>query len=233
MLPRIAPSILSADFGYMADQVQQAEAAGADYIHVDVMDGLFVPNITMGPLMVEAVRRATRLPIDVHLMIQAPERYLRAFAEAGGSILTIHAEACTHIQKTLADVRALGARAGLAVCPATPLAVVEEIYEDLDLLLVMTVNPGFGGQELVPATVGKTGRARALLARLGAAVELEVDGGVNQQTAPALVRAGAETLVAGSAIFNAHATIAANLGALRAVVARAASHAGAAVDHEE
>jgi ribulose-phosphate 3-epimerase len=220
---RIAPSILSADFGQMADQVKQAEQAGADYIHVDVMDGLFVPNITMGPLMVEAVRRATNLPIDVHLMIQAPERYLRQFAEAGGTILTIHEEACVHVQKTLADIRALGARPGLAVCPSTPLNVVEEIYEDLDLLLVMTVNPGFGGQKLVPATVGKTARARALLDRLGSGIELEVDGGVHVGTAPALVRAGAETLVAGSAIFNAHATVAANLTALRTVALEAVS----------
>jgi ribulose-phosphate 3-epimerase len=224
---RIAPSILSADFGYLADQVQQAAAAGADYIHVDVMDGRFVPNITMGPLIVAAVRRATDLPIDVHLMIQAPERYLHQFVDAGGSILTIHQEACIHIQKTLADIRSLGARPGLAFCPSTPLDVVEEVYEDLDLLLVMTVNPGFGGQELVPATVGKTGRARTLLDRLGVPIELEVDGGVNLETTPALVRAGAETLVAGSAIFNAHAAIAANLAALR-VVADATARAAPA-----
>jgi len=215
---RIAPSILSADFGRLADEVQQAESAGADYIHVDVMDGHFVPNITMGPLVVEAVRRATRLPVDVHLMIDAPERYVRQFAEAGGTILTIHEEACIHVQATLAKIRELGARPGLAFCPATPLGVVEEVYEDLDLLLVMTVNPGFGGQELVPATVGKTRRARALLERLGATrVELEVDGGVNRETAPLVVRAGAETLVAGSAVFNAHASIAANMAALRNV----------------
>jgi ribulose-phosphate 3-epimerase len=223
---RIAPSILSADFGQMADQVKQAEQAGADYIHVDVMDGLFVPNITMGPLMVEAVRRATNLPIDVHLMIQAPERYLRQFAEAGGTILTIHEEACVHVQKTLADIRALGARPGLAVCPSTPLNVVEEIYEDLDLLLVMTVNPGFGGQELVPATVPKTARARALLDRLGRDIELEVDGGVHHKTAAPLVQAGADVLVAGSAIFNAHATIGANLASLRAVVREAEAARG-------
>jgi ribulose-phosphate 3-epimerase len=227
MAPRIAPSILSADFGYLADQVQQAAAAGADYIHVDVMDGLFVPNITMGPLIIGAVRRATDLPIDVHLMIREPERYLHQFFDAGGTILTIHQEACVHIQKTLADIRALGARPGLALCPSTPLNVVEEVYEDLDLLLVMTVNPGFGGQELVPATVGKTGRARAMLDRLGVPIELEVDGGVNLETTPALVRAGAETLVAGSAIFNAHTTIAANLAALRAVAEGAAPGARA------
>jgi ribulose-phosphate 3-epimerase len=219
---RIAPSLLSADFGHLADQVQAAEAGGADYIHIDVMDGLFVPNITMGPLVVEAVRRATRLPLDVHLMIQAPERYLEAFVAAGASILTIHAEACTHLQQALARIRALGARAGLALCPATPLAVVEEVHEDLDLLLVMTVNPGFGGQRLIPATVGKVRRARALLERLAASVELEVDGGINPETAPAVVAAGAETLVAGSAVFNTAGSVAANIAALRAAAERAA-----------
>jgi ribulose-phosphate 3-epimerase len=220
---RIAPSILSADFGCLGDQVRQAEDAGADYIHVDVMDGRFVPNITMGPLIVEAVRRATQLPIDVHLMIEAPERYLDEFVSAGGTILTIHEEACTHVQATLARIRALGARPGLALCPATPLGVVEEVYQDLDLLLVMTVNPGFGGQALIPATVGKTRRARDLLDRLGASAELEVDGGVNQETTPLVVQAGADVLVAGSAIFNAHATIAANLQALRQTAERAAA----------
>ncbi|MBX5490611.1 MAG: ribulose-phosphate 3-epimerase [Chloroflexi bacterium] len=219
---KIAPSILTADFGHLAAQVQEAEAAGADYIHVDVMDGRFVPNITMGPLIVEAVRRATRLPIDVHLMIEAPERYLRQFAEAGASILTIHAEACTHIQATLAAIRDLGVRPGLALNPATPLQVVEEIYTDLELLLVMTVNPGFGGQPLIPATLPKTARARALLDRLGAAVELEVDGGINLDTAPRAVEAGADTLVAGSAIYNAHASVTHNLAALRRVVDQAA-----------
>jgi ribulose-phosphate 3-epimerase len=185
------------------------------------MDGRFVPNITMGPLVVEALRRATRLPIDVHLMIDAPERYLGEFAAAGGDILTIHAEACTHIQATLARARALGARAGLALCPATPLAVVDEIVDDLDLLLVMTVNPGFGGQKLIPATVEKTARARALLDRLGAEAELEIDGGVNLETIGSVVRAGADVLVAGSAVFNAHASVAANLQALRAEAERA------------
>jgi ribulose-phosphate 3-epimerase len=219
---RLAPSILSADFGYLADQVQQAEAAGADYIHVDVMDGHFVPNITLGPLIVEAVRRATRLPIDVHLMVEAPERYLADFAAAGGDILTIHAEACTHVQATLARARELGARAGLALCPATPLGIVEEVYDDVDLLLVMTVNPGFGGQRLIPATVGKTRRARDLLDRLDATAELEVDGGVNLETVASVVQAGAEVLVAGSAVFNAHASVATNLHALRAAADRAA-----------
>jgi ribulose-phosphate 3-epimerase len=182
------------------------------------MDGHFVPNITMGPLVVEAVRRVTRLPLDIHLMIAAPERYIETFVAAGGDIVTFHAEACVHVQRTLAAIRALGVRAGLALCPSTPLGVVEEIYDDLDLLLVMTVNPGFGGQVLIPATVGKTGRARALLDRLGARAELEVDGGVNLETAPGLVRAGADTLVAGSAVFNAHASVASNLAALRAAV---------------
>lgn len=213
---RIAASILNADFGYLADQVQQAEAAGVDYIHVDVMDGQFVPNITMGVLIVEAVRRATRLPVDVHLMIAAPERYLRHFADAGGTILTVHVEACTHVHRTLEQVRELGARPGLAFCPATPLHAVEEIYDTLELLLVMTVNPGFGGQQLIPSTVAKTARARALVDRLKPAIELEVDGGVNVETAPRVAGAGADTLVAGSAVFNAHASIAANVAALRA-----------------
>jgi ribulose-phosphate 3-epimerase len=220
---RIAPSILSADFGYLADQVQQAEAAGADYVHVDVMDGRFVPNLTLGPLIVAAVRRATRLPIDVHLMIDAPERYLADFAAAGGDVLTIHAEACTHVQATLARARELGARAGLALCPATPLTIVEEVVDDLDLLLVMTVNPGFGGQKLIPATIGKTRRARALLDQLGADAELEVDGGVNLETVGSVVAAGADVLVAGSAVFNAHASIATNLQALRTAAERAAA----------
>jgi ribulose-phosphate 3-epimerase len=220
---RIAPSILSADFGYLADQVQQAEAAGADYVHVDVMDGCFVPNLTLGPLIVEAVRRATRLPIDVHLMIDAPERYLADFAAAGGDVLTIHAEACTHVQATLARARELGARAGLALCPATPLTIVEEVVDDLDLLLVMTVNPGFGGQKLIPATIGKTRRARALLDQLGADAELEVDGGVNLETVGSVVAAGADVLVAGSAVFNAHASIATNLQALRTAAERTAA----------
>ena len=230
---RIAPSILSADFGYLAHQVQQAEAAGADYIHVDVMDGHFVPNITMGPLAVEAVRRATRLPVDVHLMIDAPERFLAEFAAAGGDILTVHAEACTHVQAALARARALGARAGLALCPATPLTIVEEVYDDLDLLLVMTVNPGFGGQKLIPATVDKTRRARGLLEQLGAEAELEVDGGVNLDTIASVVEAGAQVLVAGSSVFNAHASIATNLHALRAAADRAAqgTHARAGRSH--
>src|SRR3954451_9275644 len=219
---RIAPSILSADLGRLAEEVKEAELAGADWIHVDVMDGRFVPNITLGPLIVEAVRRATSLPIDVHLMIDAPERYLADFASAGGDILTIHAEACTHVQATLARARALGRRAGLALCPATPLGIVEEVHEDVDLLLVMTVNPGFGGQKLIPATVGKTRRARDLLDRLGSEAELEVDGGVNLETIGAVVQAGAEVLVAGSAVFNAHASIAANLHALRATAERVA-----------
>jgi ribulose-phosphate 3-epimerase len=182
------------------------------------MDGRFVPNITMGPLVVEAVRRATTLPLDLHLMIQDPERFIPEFVRAGADIVTIHQEACTHVQATLASIRKLGARSGLALCPGTPLAAMEELHEDIDLLLVMTVNPGFGGQTLIPATVGKTQRAHERLRALGAKVELEVDGGVNVRTAPALVRAGAETLVAGSAIFNAHASIAQNFGRLRAAI---------------
>jgi ribulose-phosphate 3-epimerase len=199
---KIAPSILSADFGHLAEQVGLAEQAGADYIHVDVMDGRFVPNLTIGPLVVKAVRRATSLPLDVHLMIEEPERYLEEFVDAGASILTVHQEACHHLQATLAAIRNLGARAGVSLCPATPVGVLEEVGEDVDLVLIMTVNPGFGGQKLIPSMIGKTHRMRELIDRWGTSVELEVDGGVNAETAPALVAAGAEVLVAGNAVFG-------------------------------
>ncbi len=218
---RIAPSILSADFGRLADEVHQAEAAGADYIHVDAMDGHFVSNLSLGPVVVEAVRRATHLPLDVHLMIAAPERYLAEFVSAGASILTVHVEACTHVQGTLERIRVLGARAGLALSPGTSLAAVEELAADLDVLLVMTVNPGFGGQRMIPATVDKVRRARAWVDAVGSTIELEVDGGVTLETAPQVVRAGAETLVAGRAIFGSHGTVAANLAALRRAATRA------------
>ena len=198
---KLAPSILSADFARLGEQVRRAEDGGADYIHVDVMDGRFVPNLTVGPLIVEAVRRTTSLPLDVHLMIEEPERYARDFVEAGATILTVHQEACRHLQATLALIRSLGAKAGVSLCPATPVSVLAEITEDLDLVLIMTVNPGFGGQSLIPATIGKVHRARNLLRETDCAAELEVDGGVNAETAPRLVGAGAEVLVAGSAVF--------------------------------
>lgn len=199
---KIAPSVLSADFTRLGDQVRRAEHGGADYIHVDVMDGRFVPNITVGPLIVEAVRRSTTLPVDVHLMIEEPERYVRDFIQAGASILTVHQEACRHLQATLSSVRAAGARAGIALCPATPLSTVAELPEDFDLLLIMTVNPGFGGQSFISGTADKVRRAREWLDRAGCGAELEVDGGVNPLTAARLVAAGADVLVAGSAVFG-------------------------------
>ncbi len=211
---KLAPSILSADFARLGEQVRRAEDGGADYIHVDVMDGRFVPNLTVGPLIVEAVRRTTSLPLDVHLMIEEPERYAREFVEAGASILTVHQEACRHLQATLALIRSLGARAGVSLCPATPVSVLEDVTQDLDLVLIMTVNPGFGGQSLIPATIGKVNRARKLLRETDCLAELEVDGGVNVETAPRLVGAGAEVLVAGSAVFGGDA-IEENLRRLR------------------
>lgn len=217
---KLAPSLLSADFGHLADQVRLAEEAGADYIHIDVMDGRFVPNITVGPLVVRAVRRVTGLPLDVHLMIEEPERYIDAFVDAGASILTVHQEATRHLQATLAAIRTRGVRAGVSVCPATPVSTLEELADEVDLLLIMTVNPGFGGQQLIPSTIGKVRRARRLIEHWGRAVELEVDGGVNSQTAPELVAAGADVLVAGSAIFG-NGEIATNIHQLRAAAALA------------
>jgi len=213
---KLAPSILSADFARLGEQVRRAEDGGADYIHVDVMDGRFVPNLTVGPLVVEAVRRSTSLPLDVHLMIEEPERSVRDFVAAGASILTVHQEACRHLQATLALIRSLGAKAGVSLCPATAVSVLEEVTEDLDLVLIMTVNPGFGGQRLIPATVRKVQRARKLLQEADCAAEVEVDGGVNVDTAPRLVAAGAEVLVAGSAVF-ANDAIEDNLRRLRQV----------------
>jgi ribulose-phosphate 3-epimerase len=215
---KLAPSILSADFGRLAEQVGEAEDAGADYIHVDVMDGRFVPNITIGPPVVNAIRRATSLPLDVHLMIVEPERYLDAFVDAGASIVTVHQEACRHLQATLAAIRKRGARAGVSLCPATSVRLLEELEDDLDLLLIMTVNPGFGGQKLIPHTVDKVKRARRLLDSWATTVELEVDGGVDEKTAPDLAAAGADVLVAGSAVFGT-GRVADNVTRLRAAVA--------------
>jgi ribulose-phosphate 3-epimerase len=215
---KLAPSILSADFTRLGEQVRRAEEAGADYIHVDVMDGRFVPNITVGPLIVEAVRRATSLPLDVHLMIEEPERYARDFIAAGASILTVHQEACRHLQATLVQIRSLGARAGVSLCPATPVSLLQDVTDDIDLVLIMTVNPGFGGQSLIPASYHKVRQARELLDRARSIAELEVDGGVNAATAPQLVAEGADVLVAGSAVFGNDA-IEASIQGLREAIA--------------
>ena len=217
-LVKIAPSILSADFARLGSQVAEAEAAGADWIHVDVMDGRFVPNITIGPLVVEAVKRSTRLPLDAHLMIVEPERYVEAFVAAGAERVTVHAEACLHLHRTLQQIRDLGARPGVVINPSTPLSAIEEIVADVDLILIMSVNPGFGAQKFIEASVDKIARTRALCERTGSRAEIEVDGGIDVRTAPRVVAAGATVLVAGNAIFKHPDGIAAAIAALRGAI---------------
>lgn len=197
---KIAPSILSADFCRLAEEIGAVERAGADMLHVDVMDGRFVPNITIGPPVVAAVKKRSTLPLDVHLMIVEPEKYIDAFIDAGADIVTVHAEACIHLHRTLEAIRDRGARAGVALNPATPLSAVEEIIGYTDLILIMSVNPGFGGQEFIPSALGKIARAAQLAA--GRAIEIEVDGGIKAENAAAVKRAGAGILVAGSAVFH-------------------------------
>ena len=222
MLPvRIAPSLLSADFARLADEIAMCEAAGADLLHVDVMDGRFVPNLTFGAKVIEAARRCTSLPLDVHLMVVEPERYFDDFARAGATVLTVHAEAAPHLDRQVARVRELGCRAGVALNPASPLALVEGVAADLDLLLVMTVNPGFGGQRFIPYTLDKVARARRLLDARRSGAALEVDGGVGRDTIAACRRAGADTFVAGQAVFGA-ADPRAEVGVLRGLAARSA-----------
>jgi ribulose-phosphate 3-epimerase len=212
---RIAASILSADFGRLADEVRAAEAAGADWIHVDVMDGVFVPNITFGPGVVEIVRSATRLPVDVHLMIVEPDRHVDAFAEAGADRISVHVEAAPHLQRTLTHLRSLGKRAGVVLNPHTSEETIRYVLDDIDLVLVMTVNPGFGGQEFLPAMLPKIRRVRELIDGAKHPIELEVDGGIAPETAKAVVDAGARVLVAGNAVFG-QPDRAAAIGALRA-----------------
>lgn len=199
----IAPSVLSADLARLTDQVAAVEQAGADWLHIDVMDGRFVPNLTFGAVMIAALRRATQLPLDVHLMVVEPERYIAPFADAGANIFTFHPEATVHVQRQVAAVKEQGMRAGLALNPGTPLALAEEVLNDLDLLLIMSVNPGFGGQAYLPAATEKLRRARQLLDARGSRAHLEVDGGITRETIRAACAAGADTFVAGSAIFCA------------------------------
>ncbi len=200
---RIAPSILSADFGRLAEEVRAIEAAGADVVHVDVMDGRFVPNITIGPLVVEAVRKVTKLPIDAHLMIVEPERYVEAFAGAGADIVSVHAEVSPHLHRTLQAIRAAGARPAVALNPSTPLSAIEWVIGDCEMVLVMTVNPGFGGQRYIDACTEKVRQLRALADVRNPALEIEVDGGVKPETAGLVAGAGANVLVAGTAVFGA------------------------------
>ncbi len=204
---RIAASILSADFARLGDQIALAERGGVDYIHVDVMDGHYVPNITAGPVLVEAARRSTTLPLDVHLMIEKPQRYLDDFRAAGADILTVHYEATPHLHRVTQHIRELGAVPGVSLNPSTPISVLEEIADYVDLILLMTVNPGFGGQQYIETMTNKIARLRQWLDQREHRPVIEVDGGVNEQTAPRIVAAGAEILVAGSAIFTADAPI--------------------------
>jgi ribulose-phosphate 3-epimerase len=211
---RIAPSILSADFARLGQQVQAVEAGGADWIHVDVMDGRFVPNLTIGPLVVEAVRRVTQLPLDVHLMIVEPERYIEAFVEAGADLVSVHVETCPHLHRTLHQIREAGALASAVLNPGTPAQAVEPVLGDLDQVLVMTVNPGFGGQEFIEGVLPKLATLRRWIDERGLPVALEVDGGISKRTIARARAAGADVFVAGSAIFRESDTAAA-IAALR------------------
>lgn len=200
---RISPSLLSSDFGRLAEEVRDIEAAGADLIHVDVMDGRFVPNITIGPVVVEAIKRAATKPLDVHLMIVEPEKYVESFVKAGADVLTVHVEASPHLHRTLQQIRHAGAKASVVLNPSTPLSSIEEVLGDVDMVLLMSVNPGFGGQGFIEATVDKVRRLRAMFDARGLDTDIEVDGGINADTAKRVVAAGATVLVAGSYVFGA------------------------------
>jgi ribulose-phosphate 3-epimerase len=204
---KIAPSILSADFARLGEQVAEATRAGADLIHVDVMDGHFVPQITIGALVVSAIRKYTTLPLDVHLMIESPEDQIAQFAKAGADIITVHIEPCAHIHRVIQMIKATGVKAGISINPATSLSTLDEILPEVELVLVMTVNPGFGGQTFIENTLDKITRLRAEIDRRKLNIELEVDGGINTKTAPRVVKCGATALVAGAAIFNSGVSI--------------------------
>lgn len=200
---KVAPSILSADFAALGNEIKDVEKGGADCIHIDVMDGHFVPNITIGPLIVEAVRPVTDLPLDVHLMIEEPDRYITAFAKAGADILSVHAEACPHLHRTIQLIKEQGVKAGVVLNPHTPVQVIEHVFDDLDLVLLMTVNPGFGGQKFIHSVLPKIKEVKRMADEKGKKdLLIEVDGGVNKETAPLVIEAGANLLVAGSAVYG-------------------------------
>ena len=212
---KIAPSILSADFSRLGEQIAEAAVGGADYIHMDIMDGHFVPALTFGPIVVKAVRSWTDITLDIHMMVEEPELYVDELAEAGADSLTVHAEAATHLHRVVQQIKDAGMRAGVALNPATPLSTITEVLHDLDLLLIMSVNPGFGGQPFIPASVDKIERARKVLDESGLATELEVDGGIGPDTAGSVAAAGAQVLVAGSAVYGNPTGIAAAITGIR------------------
>lgn len=218
MSPQLAPSILAADFANLQKEVEMLNASAADYIHVDVMDGIFVPNISFGIPVTEAIHRHATKPLDVHLMIVNPELYLEAFVKAGASILTVHVEACTHLHRTLQEIKRLGARAGVALNPHTPIESLSEVLEEVDLVCVMSVNPGFGGQKFIEHSYSKVANLKEMILKKGSNAQIEVDGGVTNQNAKALVEAGADILVAGSFVFNAPDPIA-TIASLKAIQA--------------
>jgi len=199
---KIAPSILSADFSRLGEEIRRVEEAGADWIHVDVMDGAFVPNITVGPFILEAVRKVTSLPLDVHLMIERPEKYISEFTDAGADVITVHFEACTHLHRTIQAIKEKGKKAGVSVNPATPLVSIKYVLGDIDLLLIMSVNPGFGGQRFIPSALEKIKKARQMVDKIGANVSIEVDGGVKLENIGEVASAGADIFVSGSGVFG-------------------------------
>ncbi|MCM3178297.1 ribulose-phosphate 3-epimerase [Cytobacillus horneckiae] len=199
---KIAPSILSADFSKLGEEIKDVEQGGADYIHIDVMDGHFVPNITIGPLIVDAIRPITKLPLDVHLMIENPDQYIEAFAKAGADYITVHVEACQHLHRTIQLIKSYGIKAGVVLNPATPVQSIKHVLEDIDMVLLMTVNPGFGGQKFITSVLPKIAEVKQLIEAGDLQVEIEVDGGVNEETAKLCMEAGADVLVAGSAVYN-------------------------------